>query len=101
MGEGKGAAVQSRHNDAKVSTGTMAPDGGGEYPNSVPPHLYPLPCLRRSGFAQAGTEGRGGILWGYFLSNIWIDSIFDSFLCGDSFLQAVLETAHLCHSVRL
>ena len=28
-GEGQGAAVQSRHNDAKVSTGTMAPDGGG------------------------------------------------------------------------
>ena len=29
QGEGQGAAVQSRHNDAKVSTGTMAPDGGG------------------------------------------------------------------------
>ena len=29
QGEGKGAAVQSRHNDAKVGTGTMAPDGGG------------------------------------------------------------------------
>jgi hypothetical protein len=30
MGEGEGAAVQSRHQDVKVSTGTMAPDGGGE-----------------------------------------------------------------------
>ena len=28
-GEGQGAAVQSRHNDAKVSTETMAPDRGG------------------------------------------------------------------------
>ncbi len=28
-GGGVGAAVQSRHNDAKVGTGTMAPDGGG------------------------------------------------------------------------
>ena len=29
MGEGQGAAVQSRHNDAKAGTETMAPDGGG------------------------------------------------------------------------
>ncbi len=28
-GKGKGAAVQSRHNGAGVSTGTVAPDGGG------------------------------------------------------------------------
>src|SRR3990172_3219781 len=28
-GEGKGAAVQSHHNDAKVTTKTMAPDDGG------------------------------------------------------------------------
>jgi hypothetical protein len=28
--ESEGAAVQSRHNDAKVTTGTVAPDGGGE-----------------------------------------------------------------------
>jgi hypothetical protein len=30
MGEGGGAAVQSRNPDAKPSTGTLAPDGEGE-----------------------------------------------------------------------
>jgi hypothetical protein len=25
----------------------------------VPPHPYPPPCLRRSGYAQAGSEGGG------------------------------------------
>ena len=29
MGEGEGAAVQSRYNNAKLSTEAMAPDGGG------------------------------------------------------------------------
>ena len=43
MGEGEGAAVQSRRNDAKVGTETMAPDGGGEQGNLVPPPLNPLP----------------------------------------------------------
>jgi len=31
--------------------------GGGEYNIQYPPPLYPLPCLRRSGFAQAGAKG--------------------------------------------
>ena len=50
MGEGGGAAVQSRHNDVKVSTETMAPDGEGEnatyFVNNFsyfPPPLNPLP----------------------------------------------------------
>jgi hypothetical protein len=42
MGEGQGAAVQSRHNDAKVGTETMAPDGGGGQNRLVPPPLYPV-----------------------------------------------------------
>ena len=42
MGEGEGAAVQSRHNDAKVSTETMAPDGGGGQDEFL---LVPLPFI--------------------------------------------------------
>jgi len=37
-------------------------DGGGlrwGWTKYIPPHPHPLPCLRRSGFAQAGTKGRG------------------------------------------
>jgi len=37
-------------------------DGGGlrwGWTKYIPPHPLPLPCLRRSGFAQAGTKGRG------------------------------------------
>jgi hypothetical protein len=46
--KGEGAAVQSRHNDAKVSTETMAPDGGGGQDEDL---LGPPP-----------TEGRGDFL---------------------------------------
>ena len=35
-GEGKGAAVQSHHNGAGISTGTMAPDGGGDIGDIFP-----------------------------------------------------------------
>ena len=37
-------------------------DGGGlrwGWTRCAPPHPRPLPCLRRSGFAQAGTRGEG------------------------------------------
>ncbi|OGP90310.1 MAG: hypothetical protein A2156_12030 [Deltaproteobacteria bacterium RBG_16_48_10] len=29
-------------------------------PSRSHPHPYPFPCLRRSGFVQAGASGRGG-----------------------------------------
>lgn len=39
--------------------------GGGECPNRVPPHL------------SSPTEGRGGILWDYFLDNYRGEGAFD------------------------
>jgi hypothetical protein len=32
-------------------------EGGGDSLDSVSPHLIPLPCLRRTGYAQAGARG--------------------------------------------
>ena len=45
MGEGEGAAVQSRYNNAKLSTEAMAPDGGDGQNEDllVPPPLNLLP----------------------------------------------------------
>jgi len=34
-GKGMGAAIQSRHNEAGVSRGTMAPDGEGWFPSEA------------------------------------------------------------------
>jgi hypothetical protein len=37
----------------------MGEDEGGGEDKIIPPHPNPLPCLRRSGFAQAGARGEG------------------------------------------
>ena len=51
---------------------------------SFPPHPNPLPCLRRSGFAQAGPRGEGrpfippaklGGIVAYFDKDMWLSEL--------------------------
>ena len=58
MGEGAGAAVQSRYNNTKLSTETMAPDGGGGQHRGrlVPPPFYSLPPRGGEIFRGESTE---------------------------------------------
>ena len=54
-------------------------EGGPKGLHLVHPHPRPPPCLRRSGFAQAGIEG-GGDYWGdlkYLLLIITVYTIMD------------------------
>ena len=54
MGEGEGGAVQSRRNDAKVGTETMAPDGGGGQDEDLlgPPSPSSPPTEKRGDFVR-------------------------------------------------
>ena len=60
-----GAAVQSRHNDAGVSTGTMAPDGGGWG------ICRSAPCVQRPNLWVKIRAELGGIL-AYFDKGLWL-----------------------------